>query len=53
MRLFASIMAGKVDSMENNNPTFRSLDDTQDRITMDTDNRGNRTNQQNINLEFE
>ena len=43
MRLMVSAMAGLVSGMNNNNPIFKSLDGTKDRITATTDKNGNRT----------
>lgn len=43
MRLFASALLGKVSGAQNNQPVFRDLVDTKNRITMQVDNDGNRT----------
>jgi hypothetical protein len=43
MRLISSALFGKVSGAQTNTPTFRDLLDTKNRITMTTDNDGNRT----------
>jgi hypothetical protein len=42
MRLFASGVGGLVSGMEANNPVFKGLDTSKNRITAETDKTGNR-----------
>ena len=44
MRLFASALFGKVSGAQVNAPTFRDISDTKNRIAMQVDDDGNRTN---------
>lgn len=43
LRIIASALAGKVSGAQTNTPVFRNIVDTKNRITMTTDNDGNRT----------
>ncbi len=44
MRLISSALLGKVSGAQNNQPVFRDIGDTKNRITMTVDNDGNRSN---------
>jgi hypothetical protein len=44
MRLFASVLLGKVSGAGTETEVFRDINDTKDRVTATVDAQGNRTN---------
>lgn len=43
IRLFGAVLLGKVSGAQSNQPVFRDVNDTKNRVTMQVDNDGNRT----------
>jgi len=43
LRAMLAVLAGKVSGMESNDPTFRSADDSANRVSATTDSSGNRS----------